>query len=87
MLPAASSNAMADPSGQATGADWPSYGGTGAARRYSARSQINPANVGKLERAGLFHTGDLPSARAEGTYGAETTPLKVGNTLYLCSGE
>ncbi|WP_145205861.1 membrane-bound PQQ-dependent dehydrogenase, glucose/quinate/shikimate family [Sphingobium sp. B2] len=85
MLPAASSNAMADPSGQATGADWPSYGGTGAARRYSALSQINPANVGKLERAWLFHTGDLPSARAEGTYGAETTPLKVGNTLYLCT--
>ncbi|KTR83806.1 glucose dehydrogenase [Novosphingobium barchaimii] len=85
MLPAASSNAMVDPSGQATGADWPSYGGTGAARRYSALSQINPANVGKLERAWLFHTGDLPSKRAEGTYGAETTPLKVGNALYLCT--
>lgn len=85
MLPAASSNAMADPSGQETSSDWPSYGGTGAARRYSALSQINAANVDKLERAWLVHTGDLPSPRAMGTYGAETTPLKVGNSLYLCT--
>ena len=35
----------------------------------------------------LAHTGDLPSERAKGKYGAETTPLKVGDTLYLCSAK
>jgi len=84
-LPAATSQGMSDPSGQATGAEWPAYGGTQAARRYSPLTQINPANVGQLERAWLTHTGDLPSTEAEGTYGAENTPLKVGDTLYLCT--
>ena len=27
----------------------------------------------------------MPSAAAEGKYGAENTPLKVGNTLYVCT--
>ena len=84
-LPAPTGIVMADPSGAAASADWPVYGGTGAARRYSALTQINPDNVGRLERAWVFHTGDLPSERAEGTYGAETTPLKVGDTVYLCT--
>ena len=84
-LPAPGTGGMADPSGQQTGADWPVYGGTTSARRYSPLAQINPDNVGKLKRAWLFHTGDLPSAQAKGTYGAENTPLKVGDTLYLCT--
>lgn len=85
-LPAAGSAGMADPSGLQTGADWPVYGGTGSARRYSPLTQINADNVGRLERAWVFHTGDLPSSpRIRGTYGAETTPLKVGDALYLCT--
>ena len=84
-LPAPGTAGMADPSGLQTGADWPVYGGTGAARRYSPLAQINPANVGKLKRVWMAHTGDLPSARAKGTYGAENTPLKVGDSLYLCT--
>lgn len=68
------------------GADWPAYGGTYGAQRYSTLSQITPANVSKLERAWLIHTGDLPaSAQARSQYGAETTPLKVGDSLYLCT--
>src|SRR3546814_1011623 len=46
---------------------------------------MTPDNVGKLERAWLVHTGDLPSERAEGTYGAENTPLKIGDSLYVCT--
>ncbi|MFO6446055.1 membrane-bound PQQ-dependent dehydrogenase, glucose/quinate/shikimate family [Erythrobacter sp. NE805] len=67
------------------GADWPAYGGSYSARRFSPLGQITPANVGQLHRAWLTHTGDLPSPRAEGTYGAENTPLKVGDTLYVCT--
>ena len=77
--------AMADPSGQQTGADWPAYGGTYAARRYSPLTQINASNVGQLERVWTLHTGDLPSQAARNTYGAENTPLKIGDTLYLCT--
>jgi quinoprotein glucose dehydrogenase len=67
------------------GEDWPAYGGSYSARRFSPLGQITPANVGALERAWLIHTGDMPSAAAKGTYGAENTPLKVGNTLYVCT--
>jgi quinoprotein glucose dehydrogenase len=76
-----------DPAPMAAGADWPAYGGSYSARRYSPLSQITPANVSGLERAWVAHTRDLPSARAKGTYGAETTPLKVGDSLYLCSAK
>jgi quinoprotein glucose dehydrogenase len=33
----------------------------------------------------MIRTGDMPSAAADGKYGAENTPLKVGNTLYVCT--
>jgi quinoprotein glucose dehydrogenase len=87
-LPAQNSTGMMDPSGMATGADWPAYGGTGAARRYSPLTQINAGNVGKLEQVWLAHTGDMPgNAAAAAQYGAETTPLKIGSSLYLCSAK
>ncbi|MDT8757644.1 membrane-bound PQQ-dependent dehydrogenase, glucose/quinate/shikimate family [Sphingomonas psychrotolerans] len=85
-LPAAAAPGMSDPSGQQVGADWPVYGGTTSARRYSPLTQINAQNVGKLERAWQIHTGDLPSsAQIRKTYGAENTPLKVGDSLYICT--
>lgn len=60
--------------------------GGGRARRYSPLAQINAANVGGLKRAWLVHTGDMPSsARIAKTYGAENTPLKIGDSLYLCT--
>lgn len=70
----------------AAGTDWPVYGGTETAQRYSALDQITPANVGDLERVWLAHTGDMPhDASGENKYGAETTPIKVGRRLYMCS--
>jgi len=71
---------------EAAGGDWRAYGGTYGAQRFSALRQLTPDNVGRLKRAWLFHTGDLPqSPAARDMYGAETTPLKVGDTLYLCT--
>jgi len=61
--------------------DWTAYGRNNAATRYSPLSSITPDNVSQLEQAWIYHTGDLPEKR----YGAETTPLKVGDRLYLCS--
>jgi len=76
---------MADPSPLHSGADWPAYGGSYSARRYSPLHEINSDNVARLTRVWTYHTGDLPSERARGTYGAETTPLKVGDAMYLCT--
>ena len=69
----------------AQGSDWIAYGGTNAAQRYSLLRQITPENVGQLERAWVAHTRDLPADMGDNKYGAETTPLKVGDRLYLCS--
>ncbi|TWI05908.1 quinoprotein glucose dehydrogenase [Luteimonas cucumeris] len=61
--------------------DWAAYGRSNAAMRYSPLAQIDRDNVKQLQRAWTFRTGDLPEHR----WGAETTPLKVGDTLYLCT--
>jgi len=86
-LPDAGLPTPADASPLPVGADWSAYGGTYGGRRYSPLNQINADNAGKLKRVWLTHTGDLPSEAAKGKYGAETTPLKVGDTLYLCSAK
>ena len=77
--------AMNDPSPLHTGDDWPAYGGSYSAQRYSPLKQINRDNVGSLKRVWDFHTGDLPVRNTKNTYGAENTPLKVGDTLYVCT--
>lgn len=81
-VPGPGTGGLSDPTASATGADWPAYGGTQSAQRFSALAQITPGNVGRLQRAWVFHTRDIPEQK----YGAETTPIKVGDTLYLCSG-
>ncbi|PVA05563.1 membrane-bound PQQ-dependent dehydrogenase, glucose/quinate/shikimate family [Thalassorhabdomicrobium marinisediminis] len=67
------------------GADWPAYGGTYAATRYSPLNQITRENVGQLEEAWRYRTGDMPTDDA--AYSPENTPLKVGDSLYLCSAK
>ena len=84
-LPPAFAAAMIDPSPQPVGADWPAYGGTYASQRFSPLAQITPRNVEGLERAWVYHTRDLPADLKDNKYGAETTPLKVGDSIYLCS--
>ncbi|HEX7783096.1 MAG TPA: membrane-bound PQQ-dependent dehydrogenase, glucose/quinate/shikimate family [Sphingobium sp.] len=87
-LPVGLAGGMGDPALMQVGDDWPAYGGTYSARRYSPLAQITPENAGKLQRAWLVHTGDMPQTpTAAKMYGAETTPLKVGDTLYLCSAK
>ncbi|MBN9020539.1 MAG: pyrroloquinoline quinone-dependent dehydrogenase, partial [Rhizobiales bacterium] len=68
-----------------TGADWPAYGGTYHSTRYTPLGQITPENVGDLVEVWQFRTGDMPTGAAEGKYSPENTPLKVGDTLFVCS--
>ncbi|MEN5208888.1 membrane-bound PQQ-dependent dehydrogenase, glucose/quinate/shikimate family [Stenotrophomonas terrae] len=65
--------------------EWQAYGRSGYGQRYSPLAQITPANVGQLQLAWQMQTGDvrLPQDVGETTY--EVTPLKIGNTLYLCT--
>ncbi len=59
-----------------TQADWPHYGGTYAALRHSALSQINSANVKKLTPAFAFQTGDSDG-------GLQATPIVIDGVIYL----
>lgn len=62
--------------------DWLHYGNDAAGTRFSPLDQISPANVGRLQVAWTFRTGhDFNNSHA--TF--ETTPIKIGDTLYLCS--
>ncbi len=78
---APTADAPLQPADKPADGDWAAYGRNNAATRFSPLQQITPENVGTLEQAWLFRTGDLPEKR----WGAETTPLKVGDTLYLCT--
>ena len=61
---------------QGTGADWPSYGGTHAAWRYSKLDGINTANVRKLVPVWAFQTGDYEN-------GLQATPIVIDGVMYL----
>ena len=67
------------------GKDWPAYGGTDLAQRYSPLDQINADNVGKLQQVWLAHTGSMPTADTKDKFSPENTPLVIGGTLYTCS--
>jgi quinoprotein glucose dehydrogenase len=70
---------------QISDGDWTAYGRTNLGQRYSPLDQITPQNIGSLDVAWTFHTGDVrgESDPEETTY--EVTPLKVGDTIYLCT--
>ncbi|MGH6706885.1 MAG: membrane-bound PQQ-dependent dehydrogenase, glucose/quinate/shikimate family, partial [Sphingomicrobium sp.] len=53
-MPGPIAAAMTDTARMQAGADWPAYGGTDSARRYSPLAQITPANVKDLERAWVY---------------------------------
>lgn len=69
----------ASPASTAVGAttkDWPSYGGTARAWRYSALDQINGSNVKSLVPAWVFQTGDYAD-------GLEATPIVIDGVMYV----
>jgi quinoprotein glucose dehydrogenase len=65
--------------------DWRDYGRTQFGQRYSPLSQITPANAKDLKVAWIFRTGDLQGKNDPGETTFEVTPIKVRDTLYLCS--
>ena len=65
--------------------DWHDYGRTQFGQRYSPLNQITPANAKELKVAWTFRTGDLPGENDPGETTFEVTPIKVRDTVYLCS--
>lgn len=67
-----------------TSEDWSAYGSQNGTR-YSPLTQLTPQNVGQLKRTWIQVTNDLPPPGKPNKWAAETTPIKVGDGLYLCS--
>ncbi|HWM61418.1 MAG TPA: PQQ-binding-like beta-propeller repeat protein, partial [Rhizomicrobium sp.] len=65
---------------------WPHYGGDQGGQRYSAATQITPANVGGLKPAWSFSTGAMTAhAGAMGEASFEDTPILDEGKLFVCS--
>ncbi|WP_222938578.1 glucose/quinate/shikimate family membrane-bound PQQ-dependent dehydrogenase [Duffyella gerundensis] len=79
------SAAQAPAQGTVPAGDWPAYGRTQEGTRYSPLTQINEKNVKDLKQAWSFQTGDLKTPNDPGEITNEVTPIKVNDTLYLCT--
>ncbi len=65
-------------------AGWPAYGGDAGGMRYSALTQVTPGNVGNLEVAWTFRTGELGEGMKDWKRSAfEATPILFEGVLYL----
>ncbi|WP_455915228.1 membrane-bound PQQ-dependent dehydrogenase, glucose/quinate/shikimate family [Pantoea agglomerans] len=64
-----------------SGNDWTAWGRNTLGQRFAQFNQINTTNAKDLKVAWTYRTGDLATNGAE----YQTTPLKVGDTLYLCT--
>ena len=73
------------PANASVSGDWTAYGSTAYGTRYSPLTQITPDNVNKLKVAWTYETGDKPGPDDPTETTSENTPLKVGDTLFLCT--
>jgi quinoprotein glucose dehydrogenase len=66
--------------------EWPVYGGSSAATRYSPLTQIDRSNAGKLQIAWRWKSPDQAIKDANPAVGPtfenESTPIMIGGTLY-----
>ena len=74
---AMSPTAAAPPAGAG---DWMTFGRTPGGTRFSPLGEITPANVGGLRVAWTYRVGETDP------HGFEATPLKVADSVYLCTG-
>lgn len=67
--------------------DWAHYGGDAGGSKYSPLEQITPENVGSLERAWTFSTGDVEDRTSDEMRSSalEVTPILADGRLYMCS--
>jgi quinoprotein glucose dehydrogenase len=67
--------------------DWPSYGNDPGGTRYAVLPTLTRENVGELQVAWTYHTGDVADGSEPGgsTSAFEATPILVDGTLFVCS--
>lgn len=63
---------------QLADADWRAWGRTDSGTRFAPFTQVNQRNVGQLKVAWVYRAGHK--------FG-ENTPLKIGDSLYACTGD
>lgn len=83
--PAASATSATSPDAPRAPGDWIDYGGSPLGQRYSPLTQITPENVGNLKMAWQFRTGDMPGPDDPTETTDENTPIKVGDTIFVCT--
>ncbi len=79
---------------QDAGVDWPYYGGDQGGQKYAPVADIHPGNVGQLEVAWEWETGEepIPGPRQPipgqdvRPASFEVTPIVVNDTMYLSTG-
>lgn len=64
--------------------NWEHYGNTVGGSRFAALDQINRNNVGQLEVAWTYRTGDVAYSDGNGAED-QLTPLQIGERVYLCT--
>ena len=82
---AASSTGQPQDAASQPAEEWHDYGRTQFGQHYSPLTQITSANVKSLKVAWTFRTGDLPGKNDPIETTFEVTPIKVRDTVYLCS--
>lgn len=60
---------------------WVGFGRTASGEQFAPYDQITRENVGNLEVAWTFRSGDITGNGREN----QNTPLQIGNTLYACT--
>ena len=65
--------------------DWLNYGGSPGGTRFAPPTQITPANVGQLKLAWSYKLDPPVETVAHPYVAFEGTPLKVADTVYLCT--
>jgi membrane-bound PQQ-dependent dehydrogenase (glucose/quinate/shikimate family) len=65
---------------------WEFYGHDAGGTRYSALTDITPANVSQLKVAWTFHTGDVIEGPGNQRTGFESTPILTDGLLYVTTG-
>src|SRR5262245_16640064 len=63
--------------------DWRAYESDPKSRRFSALAEIDRGNVGRLQRAWTYHTGDLDTRPSVQPTTFECTPLAIDKVLYV----
>ncbi len=84
-LPTEKVAATPDLGGNVPDGEWHQYGRTPYGQRYSPLAQITPENVSKLQVAWQYQTGDVKQPEDVGETTYQVTPLKIGDSLFLCT--